>query len=441
MWLALAACSDPPVRELPPDIVLVSLDTTRADALDDDGGLLHALGRDGLPPVTPNLSALAARGARFEMALAHAPTTLSSHAAVFTGLDGHGHGVVRNGWPLDESHATLAVKLRSRGYLTSGVVGASVLARTTGIARGFDRWDDEVHIDRGPRHEALAADVTDRALRAVQRADPSRPLLLFVHYFDAHAPYSAPEPYTRRYADPAYSGSLDGSKAAMKEAIQRSRAGTLAEADINEARARYLGEVAYVDHELGRLLAGLRERPATIVVFGDHGETLGEDPLNPFGHGGDVEPWALRVPLVVTGPGVESGQVVSRQVRLQDIGATLLGEPLGDGISVFDTQRRISFAEASQPEDLAAAERWPNLPFERGVYQEPHLFTRFPAIEQPGQLYTVTRSTLQPVDEPAARTALAALLDAWDAKAPAVTRPEADAATREALEALGYAQP
>ncbi|MBM4390190.1 MAG: sulfatase-like hydrolase/transferase [Deltaproteobacteria bacterium] len=441
MWLALAACSDPPARELPPDIVLVSLDTTRADALDDDGGLLHALGRDGLPPVTPNLSALAARGARFEMALAHAPTTLSSHAAVFTGTDGHGHGVVRNGWPLGPALPTLAAEMRARGYATSGVVGASVLARSTGISRGFDRWDDEVRIDRGPRHEAPAADVTDRALRAVQRADPSQPLLLFVHYFDAHAPYSAPEPYTRRYADPAYSGFLDGSKAAMKEAIQRSRADTLAPADLDEARARYLGEVAYVDHELGRLLAGLRARPTTIVVFGDHGETLGEDPLNPFGHGGDVEPWALRVPLIVTGPGVEPGHVVSRQVRLQDIGATLLGRPLGDGVSLFDTRARPAFAEASQPEELAASEGWPNLPFERGVYQQPHLFTRFPAIDQPGQLYTVTRSAIQPVDDPAARSALAALLDAWDARAPGVTRPDADAATREALEALGYAAP
>ncbi len=441
MWLALAACSTPPVADPRPDIVLVSLDTTRADALDDDGGLLRSLGRDGLPPVTPTLSALAAAGARFDLALAHAPTTLSSHASVFTGLDGHGHGVVRNGWPLGESHATLAVKLRAQGYTTRGVVGASVLARSTGIALGFGGWDDEVRIDRGPRHEALAADVTDRALRAVQGADPDRPLFLFVHYFDAHAPYAAPEPYTRRYADPGYSGFLDGSKASMKQAIQLSRAGQLSAADIGEARARYLGEVAYVDHELGRLLAGLRDRPRTVVVFGDHGETLGEDPLNPFGHGGDVEPWALRVPLIVTGPEVTTGQVVSRQVRLQDIGATLLGGPLGEGVSLFDPAPRHSFAEASQPEELASTEGWPNLPFERGVYRQPHLLTRLPAVQRADQLYTVTGSTIQPVDDPATATAMAGLLDAWDARAPSVTRPETDDATREALEALGYAQP
>ncbi len=441
MWLALAACSATPLDDPPPDIVLVSLDTTRADALDDDGGLVHALGRDGLPPVTPTLTALAARGTRFEMALAHAPTTLSSHASVFTGLDGHGHGVVRNGWPLGQSHATLAVKLRAQGYTTRGVVGASVLAKTTGIAFGFASWNDEVSIDRGPRHEALAADVTDRALRSLQKADPNRPLFLFVHYFDAHAPYSAPEPYTRRYADPEYSGFLDGGKVAMKAAIQLSREGQLQAADINEARARYLGEVAYVDQELGRLLAGLRARPTTIVVFGDHGETLGEDALNPFGHGGDVEPWALRVPLIVAGPGIANGQVVSRQVRLQDIGTTLLGTPLGDGVSLFEAMPRPSFAEASQPEDQARADGWPNLPFERGVYRQPHLLTRFPLIERPDQLFTVEGSSLQPADDPTTATTLAQLLDGWDSRAPFVTHPETDAATREALEALGYAAP
>lgn len=447
MWLALAACTGAAPEAAPdtlPDVLLVSLDTTRADALDSyGGGLRRSLGPSApAGPVTPTLDALAAAGARFELALAHAPTTLSSHAAVFTGQDGHGHGVVRNGYPLDASALTLAEVFRDRGYDTRGVVGASVLDARHGIAQGFRHWDDRVELDRGPRHESLAREVTDRALRQLSAAEEDKPLLLFVHYFDAHAPYAAPEPYTRRWGNPAYDGPFDGSKGATRDAIERARTTGLPEADLAEARARYLGEVAYVDAELGRLLAGIdRTRPRVVVVFGDHGETLGDDPLNAFGHGGDVDVWAARVPLIVAGPNVSPGQVVSRQVRLQDVATTLLGAPLGDGRSLFDEAPRPSFIEASQPEDRASTTGWPNLPFERAVYLDGLQLQRFPLTGRPQSVYAVAGGEQSPLAAHPREAELAALLDAWDAGAPSVAVPATDPEVTEALEALGYAAP
>jgi arylsulfatase A-like enzyme len=421
--------------------------------------------------VTPNLDALAREGVSFLLALAHAPTTLSSHASAFTGVDGHGHAIPHNGTVLPDSAETVAERLAAAGYDTIGIVGASVIAKNTGIAQGFRIWDDTLPVDRGRRHEDIAASVTSRALAALARRDPDKPLLLFVHYFDAHAPYAAPGDWSRRFSIPGYSGEFDGSRTAMKRAVAQSRAGVLPAADLEEARARYLGEVGYVDEQLGRLLreldaAGISKASRDVVVFGDHGEGLGEDPLNPFGHGGDVDLWAVRVPLVVRGPAVPAGLVVSRQVRVMDVGPTVLGlaglpTALGEGEDLapvwtaaagwtgdipvdkpgsadIPTPAPPSFAEASQPEEEANRDGWPNLPFERAVYQHGFACLRYPLTRRPEAVYQVSGGTLRGEGVAPFDDSLCPLLDAWDAKAPAPAPPLTDAETDEALRALGY---
>jgi arylsulfatase A-like enzyme len=196
--LLLLACHGRPETAPQPLVLLVSYDTTRADAV-------SAYGR--ISGTTPNTDALAANGVRFDWALAPAPTTLCSHAAVFTGRDTHGSGVVANGYPLDRDIPVLAERLAAAGWETLAVVASSALERSMGLDRGFRVYDDDLSVHSPPRYEDPAANVTRRALAAVDARDRDRPLFLFVHYFDAHGPWNSASPQIRaRFVDPAYAG-------------------------------------------------------------------------------------------------------------------------------------------------------------------------------------------------------------------------------------------
>ncbi|MDP2316251.1 MAG: sulfatase [Pseudomonadota bacterium] len=443
MLLPLLACAPPK-----PDVVLVSLDTTRADALDAE--------------TTPNLWALAARGARFTQAYAHAPTTLSSHASVWTGLDPHGHRVPRNGYPLAAATPVLPERLAAAGYDTIGIIGASALARPMGMDRGFGTWDEQLSRKHVKRHEARAADVTDRALAHLEERRSRTPVFLFVHYYDAHAPYDAPAPWTTRWSDPAYAGPFDGSRAAMTALADASRAGTAAAADIAEARARYRGEVAYLDAELGRLLATLHD--PYVVVFGDHGEALGDVEERAWGHGPDIDAPATHVPLLVAGPGVPA-RVIDTPVALSDVATTVLA--LAGGAGRLGQGRDLAplwkdgegwldgsiYLEATQPHEVEATTTWNNLAMERGVVRGPWMLLRAPWLDQGPTLRPLPVggsgvsdvSDVSPVSGAASRAvppgfqdALAAELSAWDAAAPPWRSVSMSDDTTEGLKALGY---
>ena len=168
----------------PASLVLITLDTTRADHV----GRLVA-GR----PLTPHLDALARGGTRFTRALTPSPLTLPAHCSLMTGLDPPAHGVRDNGVSaLPADLPTLATVLSARGYATAAFVSSRVLDRRFGLDRGFGVYDDDaVAEDVGgqgyPERDAVA--VTEAALAWVARAAPGRPLFLWVHYYDPHAPY------------------------------------------------------------------------------------------------------------------------------------------------------------------------------------------------------------------------------------------------------------
>jgi arylsulfatase A-like enzyme len=134
-----------------PSILLVTLDTTRADAIGPDA--------NGI--TTPSFNALAARGRRFRQAYATAPETLPSHSSIMTGLYPAGHGIHENARTLPDTHPVIAEQLRQAGYKTAAFVSSFVLTRRFGLARGFDRYDDDLP-ERGV--ERSAAQTTDRAL-------------------------------------------------------------------------------------------------------------------------------------------------------------------------------------------------------------------------------------------------------------------------------------
>ncbi len=286
--LAGSACNRVELQTAPesgrPNVLLVTIDTLRADHV----------GVYGAPEAqTPSLDALATGGTRFETAIAATPLTLPSHASLLTGLDPPRHGVRHNGvYHLGDRVETLAERFRAAGYATGAITGAVVLARRYGLDQGFERYDDGTTSrvsGAGGFLERNAGEVTDRALGWLGSA--SHPFLLWVHYYDPHHDYRPPQPFASRFAANPYDG-----------------------------------EIAYVDSELGRLLdglesRGLRER-TLILVTSDHGESLGE-------HGESTHAYTLydavlRVPLILSGPGVPQGRVVPSLVRAVDVAPTLL---------------------------------------------------------------------------------------------------------------------
>ena len=292
-----ATPAEPSAASKRPDLLLVTLDTTRADELEVAGGGAR----------TPNLNRLAAAGARFVRALSPAPLTLPAHASLLTGLDPNEHGLRDNGGgALPSAATTIAEELSRAGYVTVAVVGSRVLDRRFGLNRGFDIYDDRMAAERTGEFgyaERPASEVVDAALAAVTAATavtgvtaataataatgtlPERPLFLWVHFYDPHAPYR-------------------GAGASERE--------------------RYRGEIAEVDRQIGRLLADLRpDRQRWVIAVGDHGESFGEHGEQE--HGFLLHEPTLAVPLIVQGPGAAAGTVIRAPVSIRDVAATLAG--------------------------------------------------------------------------------------------------------------------
>ncbi|HET9768691.1 MAG TPA: sulfatase, partial [Thermoanaerobaculia bacterium] len=277
-----------------PDVVLVTIDTLRADAVGFAGNRRVA---------TPNLDRLAAAGRVFTDAHAHNVVTLPSHTNLLTGLYPYQHGVRDNsGFALPADVSTLATVLHDAGYVTGAFVGAYPLDSRYGLARGFDVYDDRTTTGAGEEQLVLAERRGDEVVAAAldwwraQDAEarkpspaPRRPRFLWVHLYDPHASYEPPEPFASRYA-----------------------------------KEPYLGEVAAVDAFLAPLLLPhleRREPPCLIVVTGDHGESLGEHGEDT--HGLFAYEATLHVPLVLWGRGVAAGSD-ARPARHVDVFPTVL---------------------------------------------------------------------------------------------------------------------
>ncbi|MBA2302450.1 MAG: sulfatase-like hydrolase/transferase [Acidobacteria bacterium] len=290
----IVAPSGPALNAQPagrPNILLVTLDTIRADRIGAYGYQLAE---------TPHLDMLAAEGVRFDDATSQAPLTGPSHAAILTGQYPGRFGIRNNAsTPLPEATLTLAERLKAAGYATGAFIGAFVVDRAYGFGQGFDIFDAAFE---GFRHELKgqvqrpAGKVVDPALAWINAVSVPSPFFAWVHLYDAHAPYSAPAPYGPRF----------------------------------KARP-YDGEVAYVDAQVGRLVAALRASSAldrTIVtVIGDHGEALGDH--GEADHGIFLYESVMRIPWIMRLPpslreGHTAGVVVTRQARSIDLLPTLL---------------------------------------------------------------------------------------------------------------------
>jgi choline-sulfatase len=275
-----------------PDVLLVTIDTLRADHLGCYGNRLAA---------TPVIDGLAAQGARFAEAIAQVPLTLPSHASILTGMTPVVHGVHDNaGFSLGKNLTTLAEVFFAAGYDTAAFVSAFPVHGRFGLGRGFHVYDDRFPRGSDPSRPAFVerrGDLTvAAAVRWLQETRASSatagrtPVFVWLHLFDPHAPYEPPEPFLARFRASPYDG-----------------------------------EVAFADQQLGAFLAAWRKARGDgplVAVASDHGEGLGEhgEPT----HGLFIYDSTLRVPLVVAGPGVRAGRLVTGAVRTIDIAPTLL---------------------------------------------------------------------------------------------------------------------
>jgi arylsulfatase A-like enzyme/cytochrome c-type biogenesis protein CcmH/NrfG len=272
------------------NLVLVTLDTTRADRLGCYGSREVS---------TPNLDRVAAGGVLFENAISPTPLTLPAHCSLMTGLFPAAHGVRDNGgFKLAPERVTLAEVLKSHGWATGGFIAAYVLDHRWGIAQGFDRYFDDFDLSKFKTVsmgdiQRPGNEVVDKALEWIGApAVRDRPFFAWVHLYDPHAPYDPPEPFASRYRNHPYDG-----------------------------------EIAWTDSLVGRLLAGLdrlgiRER-TVLAIIGDHGESLGEH--GETGHGFFLYEPTTRVPFLLAGPypGL-TGKRLRTVVRHVDLMPTLL---------------------------------------------------------------------------------------------------------------------
>lgn len=344
--LFVSSCTVDRQEQPPVNVLLITLDTIRADRLGCYGNRRIA---------TPNLDRLAAEGVLFENAFTPVPSTLPSHCSIMTGMYPARHGVHDNGiYRLGDNLTTLAERLRDEGYRTGAFVSAFVLDRQFGLAQGFDTYDDQVdqpQFDADPARLLLderipdehrpwlvqlasaferRADAVSRRAIAWLRRLPQEPFFLWVHYFDPHASYDAPEPWTTRY-DPDYTGPMDGSPETFERIFVENGWTTAADvprADFDHMVARYDGEIAFMDTWIGMLLDTLDEtgrgEHTLIVVVGDHGESFGEHGQI-WEHNSHIFDEVVRVPFIVRPPGgLSGGRRISGLVRTLDVAPTIL---------------------------------------------------------------------------------------------------------------------
>ncbi len=458
-----------------PNVLLVSLDTTRAD-----GFGVH--GASGDP--TPVFDRLAREGLWAREAMAPIPVTGPSHATLLSGRGPWSHGNLLNGLPLPAELPLLPERLRAEGYRTGGFVSAYVLEGDLGFSRGFEVYDDDFDWLQGwsdtvpggllaglarlrDPHlvlERRGGRTTDHALAWLEGLPAQSPWFAWVHLFDAHGPYEPPPPWDTAFydgdpRDPGHTSmaEVDGVAAYLAPSLEGIT-------DADWVRSQYQGEVAYADQQLGRLVSWLEETgqaaDTLVVVVGDHGESLGEHGVW-FNHGDDLFEPASHVPLVLWRPGAIAAATVDSPVEVGDLSRTMLTHLGFDPLPGDGGQDLVAVGEGVTPRPFARAiafDRAANLAGRRaGLITRPTW--RMVALRGPGTRYVLsdaeegggasfydlrvdpTETTEQPLDRDLGlllRDQARSLLSEMSADDMARSATELDPETRKRLEQLGY---
>ncbi|MFH1841793.1 MAG: sulfatase-like hydrolase/transferase [bacterium] len=423
-----------------PNIVLVSLDTLRADHLRLYGH--HRL-------TSPFLDNLAAQGFIFDWAFSPAASTPPAHMSLFTSTYPTVHGYLGDGNRLPPRFMTLAEHLREHGYRTFATTDGGYLAGGSGFADGFERYEDS------PKGIAESVPLV---LRWLDEDLASDNFFLFIHCYDVHSPYESPPPYNTLFADSSYSGAFQPTAQALEQLRRRlnREPGTghgLSADEVKYMEARYDEGIRYTDEWIGELLRGLRDRgrlaDTWVVVLSDHGEEFTE-------HGSVLHEklyhTVTRIPLIIRPPGVAGeAQVISRIVELTDLMPTFLEIADAPGVGPIQGESLLGIMENP-------AAQWKNVAF-----SEVPWYGRQRALTTPGhhlllsldsgemELYRYRGDPLEqkPVGDnalPGEREELLARLRAWAVaqlelagdEDPAPAAEWLDPQTERQLRALGY---
>ncbi|MGE3276283.1 MAG: sulfatase-like hydrolase/transferase [Vicinamibacterales bacterium] len=406
---ALAACAWPlgalTYTATPPNILLVTIDTLRADRV-------GAYGDEDA--VTPTLDGLAARGVRFADAVAHVPLTFPSHVSLLTSRYPGAFGIRLNGAPVLPAQAvTVAERLKAAGYRTGAFVGAAVLDAGYGLDQGFDVYDDDFAAPAGDQValaelQRPAGAVVAPALRWIQQG--SGPWFAWVHLYDPHLPYDAPADWQRKVPGRLYDA-----------------------------------EVAYADAMVGRLLQAVRLDDTFVVVTSDHGEALGDH--GERDHGYFIYDSTLHVPMIAAGGGL-TPRVVDEQVRIVDVAPTLLALAGAGALDTPDGESLVPLMRGQARRDVppSLAESWyPRLHFGwselRGVRVGEFLYIAAPRPElydlrvDPAQQKNIVDTRAVVASRLAAELATLTRREQGTARPPAAAP---DPETVRRLQALGY---
>lgn len=419
-------------------VLVISLDTTRADHISCIGGAAS-------PIQTPALDQLAKEGALFTQAQSAAATTLSAHTSLMTGTWPQRHGVVRNGFVMNSHNQTLAETLGARGYRTRAVLGSFALDSRFGFDQGFEVFDETFDLLVGTggadQNQRIGERVTTALLDQVDQHGEDEALFLFGHYFDPHAPYDPP--LAQRAGFGPHMEGITGDPLRVERAVRAGQAralgagaglpglagvvrGGLSQSLLeghdpspgpkdDQLIALYGAEVVALDCALGRLFEGLKERGlwdrTIVIVTADHGETFNEH-ADRWNHGLWVHGSTVHVPLIVRVPQEHpwasklTGRRIDQVVSTIDVYPTILallgmepqtqvqGVNLGPLLEGLELDRGAVFSEATQPwmglEDLARSRgQWANSLKPHSVREGRWRYIRAPYLQWE-QLYDIS---------------------------------------------------
>jgi arylsulfatase A-like enzyme len=452
--LCASGCSRRAPEPRPANLLLVTVDTLRADHLG-----LAGYGRD----TSPRLDALSREGVAFQRCYSASATTGAAHASLFTSVMPPEHGVLANRQRFPRGQPTLMSALRARGYHAAGFVSSVVVGRKSGLQDEFDHFDDQgttAELNRRGRPERPAADTLAAATQHLDALDPQTPFVFWVHLIDPHGPYAAPDEPDRFVGDGRVPQAPLVLPVGASDWVDRHIPAYQAlpgRTDAGYYVARYDGEVHYADAALGRFFDGLRARgryeDTLIAVTADHGETLADPGRRRlFSHGTVAYEEVVRVPLVIREPRARrrlSAVDPSRPVSTLDLAPTLL-DLLGVPAPPSFRGQRIAGAAASEDRAFVSFGAYGSEQLEKVVG------TQFTVRRGPWRYVLNSRDGAEELFDhrtdpgetrnaaarhPAERDALRAVLAASRAAPPRAAEPvEATPEHERALRALGYVQ-
>ncbi|MDG2306973.1 MAG: sulfatase [Candidatus Binatia bacterium] len=323
-----------------PNVLLISIDTLRADHLG-----AYGYERD----TSPNIDELAAEGVTFRQAISPSGWTLPTHVTLLTSIPPEKHGVAAPDRRLNDDVSTLASVMRDAGYDTAGFVSGPYLGGEYGYSDGFDTYNEEEVRPRG-RPSMLAVTspgltkFTTEWLSAWKAKDGEKPFFVFLHMWDVHDAYAPPPEYVEMF-DPDFVGDMPTSEKYPWDKKPRQ-----APREFQHLLALYDGEIRYTDEHLGRVFDKLRSLgvydDTLIILTSDHGEEFFEHGIG--GHSRTLVDQLVNVPLIMRyPPRIRAGMSIENQVRLMDVGPTLLGlagvdRPEGFGLPGPEEESRAS---------------------------------------------------------------------------------------------------